>query len=76
MGTGYCGNYSNYGVRDRVCPCCGMLLRSEDFTGSLCNWCDYDLGELARRIAALQERMNAGNTISGNESPAPARSTI
>jgi hypothetical protein len=41
-----------YGVRDKQCPRCKLLLRKEDFTGDLCNWCVYELTLPARTIAA------------------------
>jgi len=40
-----------YGMRSRQCPRCKVLLRKEDFTGDLCNWCVYELSTPARLIA-------------------------
>ncbi len=34
---------ATYGMRDRQCPRCRVLLRKEDFSGDLCNWCVYEL---------------------------------
>jgi len=40
-----------YGRRDTQCPRCKVVLRKEDFTGDLCNWCVYELSTPARLIA-------------------------
>ncbi len=66
-----------YGTRDRECPRCRVLLCSRDFTGAgICAWCEYDLDQGKRAIAALQARISAGNTTSGIEAPAPSRTTM
>ncbi len=44
---------STDGVRDRCCPRCRVFLRSTDFTSTgICRWCEYDLAQPARRLAA------------------------
>ena len=44
---------ATYGMRDRQCPRCKVLLRSADFTDSgICNWCAWELSRPARLIAS------------------------
>jgi len=50
------------GVRDRLCPRCKVVLRKEDFTGDLCNWCVYELTLPAR---LLQVKMDTQTTTKG-----------
>ncbi len=51
-----------YGRRDTQCPRCKVLLRKEDFTGDLCNWCVYELTLPAR---LLQVKMDTQTTTKG-----------
>ncbi len=51
-----------YGRRDTQCPRCKVVLRKEDFTGDLCNWCVYELTLPAR---LLQVKMDTQTTTKG-----------
>ena len=47
-----CTHSRTFGYRSRQCPRCKILLRPTDFSGEFCNWCQWELDEPARRIAA------------------------
>jgi hypothetical protein len=48
-----CTHVSTYGVRDRQCPRCKVLLRSSDFSSAgICAWCEWDLDEPSRLLEA------------------------
>jgi hypothetical protein len=74
---GNCIHPSVYGYRTRQCPRCEVFLRPADFsTQGICVWCQFDMDEPARQLAALQERTTyAGNTISSPSPPGSFRST-
>jgi len=63
---------STYGIRDRCCPRCRQFLRSSDFSSAgICAWCQWELDEPMRLLAA---RLNAGE--SNNRDPARSPSIV